>query len=257
MTRCLGPKPFNWPAAILVFGWIGFTAALLLGGDRLISPFRHGLPSEPLAWWPEMSIVGLLLIFTPLLLGGVAGGLPFRLKNSVRIGVGLVALGVFAFTAGVVWDANSGVALYSDQLVYRDAGFGQPLETRKFTDIRRTESSCLNVRERRSWTRKPRGGLTLDFGDGRRFEIWDRGGGWGDRGQEARFLVVERVFAAAGEAGAVRAPQRRSDGRAAFDSGCPARLANRLGVPLERVSALLVVDQSELRPDEYVVRSED
>jgi hypothetical protein len=253
----LDQKPYNWPATVLVFGWMGLSAFLLFGGNRLISPFLSALPSEPLAWWPEMSVVGLVLTVTPMLLGGLAFWLPLRMIRSVRMGIGLVVFGFLVFAAGVVWDANSGVALFPDRLAYRDAGFGQPLEIRKFADIRRTESSCLNVRQRRSWTRKPRGGLTLNFGDGRRFEIWDRGGGWGDRGQEARLPIVERVFAAAGEAGAVRAPQRRSDGSTAFDSGCPARLADRLGVPLERVSALLVVNQSELRPDEYVVRPED
>jgi hypothetical protein len=253
VTRYLGHKPFNWPAAVLVFGWIGLSAPLqLLGGDRLISAFRHGLPSEPLAWWPEVSFVGFVLIFTPMVLGGLACVLP-RWSSSVWTGGALVAFGVVAFVAGVLWDASSGVALYPDKLVSRDAGFGKPLETRRFVDIRRTESSCLNVRQRWSRTGKPRGGFTLSFGDGRRFEIWDRGGGWMNHELEARFPVVERVFAAAGQAGAVRAPQRLRDGRTAFDSGCPARLADRLGVPVERVSALLSVDQTELRPSEYVV----
>jgi hypothetical protein len=255
VTRYLGHKPFNWPAAVLVFGWIGLATPLLLGGDRLISAFRRGLPSEPLAWWPEMSFVGLILILTPMMLGGLACVLP-RWSSSVWTGGALVAFGVMAFAAGVLWDASSGVALYPDKLMYRDAGLGKPLETRMFIDIRRTESSCLNVRHRRSWSVKPRGGLTLNFGDGRRLEVWDRGGGWMDRELEARFPIVERVFAAAGQAGAVRAPQRRSDGRTAFDSGCPARLADRLGVPVERVSSLLSVDQTELRPSEYVVSPE-
>ena len=249
MTRYLGHRPFNWPAAVLVFGWIGLSAPLqLLGGDRLISAFRHGLPSEPLAWWPEVSFVGFVLIFTPMVLGGLACVLP-RWSSSVWTGGALVAFGVVAFVAGVLWDASSGVALYPDKLMFRDAGFGKPLETRRFMDIRRTESSCL-------WTRKPRGGLTLNFGDGSRVEIWARGGGWMDRELEARFPIVERVFAAAGQAGAVRAPQRRRDGRTAFDSGCPARLADRLGVPVGRVSALLSVDQTELRPGEYIVSPE-
>ena len=255
MTRYLGHKPFNWPAAVLVFGWIGLAASLLLGGDRLISAFRRGLPSEPLAWWPEMSFVGFILIFTPMMLGGLACVLP-RWSSSVWTGGALVAFGVVTFVAGVLWDASSGVALYPDKLMFRDAGFGKPLETRRFVDIRRTESSCLNVRQRGSWTGKPRGGLTLNFGDGSRVEIWARGGGWMDRELEARFPIVERVFAAAGQAGAVRAPQRRRDGRTAFDSGCPARLADRLGVPVGRVSALLSVDQTELRPSEYVVSPE-
>ena len=252
MIRYLGHKPFNWPAAVLVFGWIGLSVPMLLGGSRLISAFRQGLPSEPLAWWPEMSFVGFALTFTPLMLGGLACVVP-PWTRSRRTGVGLVALGVVAFAAGTLWDASSGVALYPDKLMYRDAGLGQPLETRSFMDIRRTESSCVIVRQRGSRAGKPRGGLTLNFGDGRRFEIWDRGGGWMDREREPRLPVVERIFAAAGQAGAVRAPQRRSDGRTAFDSGCPARLADRLGVPVERISALLVVDQSELRPGEYVV----
>lgn len=251
--RRLGQKPFNWPAAVLVIGWMGLTFALLiLGGNRAISTFGRNLPSPPVVWWPEMSALGFFLLFGPFVLSAVAIFVVPLTGWSRRVGGVLIALGAVSAAAGVAWDAGSGVAVYRHQVVHREAGFGEALRVDRFADAERIETACVITRRRRGPRRaEPR--FRLVFSGGRGVELANRGLGGAGGTLAERLSIIRLAHQAAREGGAVRAPARKPDGSMIGSRGCVARLANERDLPLAEIAPLFVVDQSELRPDEYVV----
>lgn len=247
--RYLGHKPVNWAASALIFGGMVGSAAYILWGAGAVSIFRAMLPSSPLMWWPRMSFIGFFLTMSPLALGALALWLVPVSDWSVKVSVGLVASGVVLFICGIAWDSGSGVALYSDRVVYRVAGFREPLRIGRFADIRRVETSCVVRRGRNRGGAEP--SYILQFGDGERIDIWS-GSYSSQRGNaSARFAFVRAANAAAMRAGAIRAPRRKPDGTLIGDPGCVSLLAKRLKVPEQVVGSLFSLHQSELFPGEY------
>lgn len=254
MIRYLGQKPVNWAAMTLVFGWVGVFFVYMFGGAGVFSLFRVQLPEPPLMWWPEMSFVGFVLTLSPLLFGLLAMWLVPASNWSTGISATLVALGVSCFIGGVAWDASYGVALYSDRVAHRAAGFGQPLHIDRFADIRRVETSCVVTRGRGGGSAEP--SYILEFANGDRVDIW-RGSHSGRRGSPTeRLALIQTADAAATRNGAVRASRRKPDGALIGGAGCIARLADALTIPPPIIAPLFNVDRSELRSGEYVVEPE-
>lgn len=250
MVRYVGEKPVNWAAMVLVYGWMAVGGVYMLWGAGAVSMFRARLPETPLMWWPEMSFVGMVLNMSPMLFGMVAIWLVPASDWSRRISVTLVVLGVSGFIAGMVWDTGYGVALYGDRVVHRAAGFGQPLRSDRFADIRRVETSCVVTGRNGTGAEAS---YTLEFASGARVDIWRRGP-MGHRGSpNERLAVIQAADAAATRNGAVRAPRRKPDGTLIGDAGCIERLADTLTIPPPVISPLFNVDRSELHPGEYVV----
>ncbi|WP_439473149.1 hypothetical protein [Brevundimonas sp.] len=254
MVRYLGQKPVNWAAMVLVYGWMAVGGVYMLWGAGAVSMFRAGLAEAPLMWWPEISFVGLVLTLSPLLFGFLAMWLVPVSDWSIRLSVTLVALGVGFFIGGVAWDSSYGVALYSDRVAHRAAGFGQPLHIDRFADVRRVETGCVVMRGRGGGGADP--SYILEFANGHRVDIW-RGSYSGTRGSAAeRFAVVQAADAEVVRVGALRAPQRKPDGTLIGDVGCIERLADTLTIPPPVISPLFGVHRSELRPGEYEIDAE-
>lgn len=251
MVRYLGQKRVNWPAIALVFGWIVLSGAYLLSGMELVSTFRAMLSEAPQMWWMEMSFPGFILTMSPLLVGALALWLFPISDGSLVVGVGLVVVGALLLAAGIAWDAGSGIALYRDRVVHRASGFGQPLETDRFTDIRRVEKGCAVIQRRGHSDPEP--SYILQFASGNRIDIW-RGSPSSERGSAAeRFAVILAADAAAIQAGAALAPMRKPDGTLIGQPGCIARLSNDLMIPLPALRAVFRVHPSELKPEEYII----
>lgn len=254
MVRYLGQKPVNWAAMTLVFGWVGVFFAYMFWGAGMVSLFRAQLPEPPLMWWPEMSFVGFALTMSPLLFGLLAMWLVPASDWSTGISVTLVALGVGCLIGGVAWDSSYGVALYSDRVAHRAAGFGQPLHIDRFADARRVETACMLIRGRGGGGADP--SYILEFANGHRMDIW-RGSYSGTRGSATeRFAVVRAADAEVTRVGALRAPQRKPDGTVIGDVGCIERLADTLTIPPPVIAPLFGVHRLELRPGEYQIDAE-
>ena len=233
---------------VLVYGWMAVGGVYMLWGAGAVSMFRARLPEAPLMWWPEMSFVGMALTMSPMVIGMVGIWLVPASDWWGRISVTLVALGLSGFIAGVVWDAGYGVALYGDRVVHRAAGFGQPLRSERFADIRRTETSCVATGRN---GKGAEASYILEFTSGARVDIWRRGP-MGRRGSPTeRLALIQAADAAAIRNGAVRAPRRKPDGALIGEPGCIARLADALTIPPPIIAPLFNVDRSELRPGEY------
>jgi hypothetical protein len=251
MVRYLGQKPVNWAAMALTLGWGALFFAYMFWGAGVVSIFRAQLPEAPLMWWPEMSFVGFVLTLSPLLFGFLAMWLVPVSDWSIRVSVTLVALGVGCFIGGVAWDSSYGVALYSDRVAHRAAGFGQPPHIDRFADVRRVETGCVVMRGRGGGGADP--SYILEFTNGHRVDIW-RGSYSGTRGSAAeRFAVVQAADAEVTRVGALRAPRRKPDGTLIGDVGCIERLADTLTIPPPVIAPLFGVHRSELRPGEYLV----
>lgn len=249
-VRYVGHKPFNWPAAILVFGWIGLALVLFGGGATFISIFGRTLGDVPLYWWPEMSGLGFAGVLAPMVVGAFACWIMPRANWSPRLGAGLVTTGYALFLLGLSWDVGSGVALYTDRVVYRPSGWGVPAQTEHFRDIARIETACVIERGRRG-QRQPNFAYRARFANG--YDLWLN---WGstlfglNQQYEQKLQAVKAVDRAANTAGATRAPRRDIDGDILGDRGCVDRLADRYGVTRAEIADLFSVHQDQLRPGE-------
>ncbi len=254
MTRYLGHKPFNWPAAVLVFGWMVLGLIVGLGVNvSELSPFYNSLPPGVLMWRPEMSLVGLVLFLSPMVLGGLACWLvPFS-GYSRPISLVLVGSGILAFAVGVAWEAGAGVAVYSDRIVYRSSGIGAPLRAERFADIQRVETACSSYRSRGSSSLRANPIYKVVFASGYSTDLW-RGSGT-HRGHRAPTALdtVRLIDRQARAVSAVRAPARKPDGTLIGTRGCLDRLAENLSIRRGELNDLFEVHQSELNPHEYTV----
>jgi hypothetical protein len=258
VIRYLGHKPFNWPAAVLIFGWMGLGLVVGLGVNVAeLSPFHWFLPPGVLVWRPEMSPVGLALFIVPMLLGGLACWLvPFS-GYSRSISLGLVGSGILAFAVGMAWEAGAGVAIYPDRIIYRSSGIGVPLRTERFADIQRVETACSSYRRRRSssWQINPI--YEVVFASGYSTDVW-RGAGTLRGNQRTNVIdTVRMIDRQARAAGATRAPARKPDGTLIGSAGCLDRLAENLLIGRGDLDALFQIDQSELKEHEYSARPTD
>ena len=254
MTRYLGHKPFNWPAAVLVFGWMALGLIVGLGVNVAeLSPFHASLPTGVLMWRPEMSLVGLVLFMSPIVLGGLACWLvPFS-GYSRPISLVLVGSGILAFAVGVAWEAGAGVAVYPDRIVYRSSGIGAPLRAERFADIQRVETACSSYWRRRSSSPQVNPIYKVVFASGYSMDVWTGSGTLRRHRAPTALDTVQLIDRQARAARAVRAPARKPDGTLIGSRGCPDLLAERLSVERSELEALFEVHQSELRPNEYVV----
>lgn len=250
----VGQKPFNWPAAILMGGW--FAAMLLLMSDagRFVSLFGRSLRDTPLFWSTEMDFVGFALLMTPFALGALALWLMPLVDWSRSVSAALLAIGGLAMALGIVWDIQSGTAIYADRVVHREPGFFASESTESFSDITLIETACILERERRSSTRTPvidyaahfRSGYVLRLDVDREFIL-----STSRRGPKLR--AVQAVDSAANRISARRAPRRDVNGRVLMDSRCIGPLASGLGVQPAEIAPLFMVNRAELREGEYTV----
>lgn len=254
MSSLPGRKPFNWPAAILIYGWmvVGLLVALGVNVAEL-SPFYSALPSGALMWRPEMSSVGLILFMSPLVFGGLALWL-MPLKGYSRLaGAALIGAGVVAFAGGVAWEAGAGMAVYSDRIVHRESGFAEQLRVERFTDIRRVETACSSWRRRGSSSFQNNPTYIVVFASGYSIDVWT-GSGTRPRGETASPLEIVRLTDRQARAvDAVRAPARKPDGSRIGSPGCAGRLAESLSIQRSDLQPLFEVHRSELHPDEFTV----
>lgn len=196
-----------------------------------------------------MSLAGLCFMMSPLPLGLVAYWLMPRVDWSARVGAVLLGLGALLWGIGFAWDAGSGVALYPDRVVRREAGFDMPMSSDAFARIWRVEASCNYGRRR-----QPEPSYVLWFVDGRPVDIWGDSRIFINRERSVKiFNAVRQADVVINRIGAVRAPQRRADGMTLGSAGCVTRLAEQLGMTRDDVEPLFVVHQSQLRPEEYRV----
>ena len=254
MTRYLGHRPFNWPAAVLVFGWMALGLIVGLGVNVAeLSPFYYSLPPGVLMWRPEMSLVGLVLFMSPMVLGALACWLvPFS-GYSRPISLVLVGSGILAFAVGVAWEAGAGVAVFPDRIVYRSSGIGAPLRAERFADIQRVETACSNYRGRRSSSLRASPTYNVVFASGYATDVWKGSGTLRGRRAPTALDTVRLIDRHARAVGAVRAPARKPDGTLIGTRGCLDRLAENLSIRRGELSDLFEVHQSELRPNEYLV----
>ncbi len=250
-VRYVGQKPFNWPAAILIFGWFGLALVLFGGGQTFISLFGRTLVGVPLYWWPEMSGLGFAGVIAPMVLGAFALWVMPRADWSPRLGASLVATGYVLFLLGLGWDVGSGVAVYPDRVVHRPSGWRQPTQTEHLRDVARIETACVFETGRRG-QRLPNFDYRARFASG--YDLWLN---WGatlfglNQQYEQKLRTVKAIDSAANTAGATRAPRRDINGNALGDRGCVDRLAERYGVTRGEIADLFVVHQDQLRPGEY------
>ena len=254
MSRYLGHKPFNWPAAVLVFGWMALGLIVGLGVNVAeLSPFYNSLPPGVLMWRPEMSLVGLVLFLSPMVLGGLACWLvPFS-GYSRPISLVLVGSGILAFAVGVAWEAGAGVAVYPDRIVYRSSGIGAPLRAERFADIQRVETACSSYRRRRFSSLQTDPTYELVFASGYSTDVWDGAGRQNGARRTNVFEVVRLIDQQARAVGAIRAPARKPDGTLIGTRGCLDRLAENLSIRRGELNDLFEVHQSEFNPLEYTV----
>jgi hypothetical protein len=251
VIRYFDRERFNWPCATLLVGWlIASTSYFLFGGEALATlPREYKTP--PLGWELGMDALGFVLVMGPFLLGALALRLFPAVGRAPLTGMVLIALATLSFVGGVLWSRDSGVAVYPDRIIHRQAGFNRPLHVEPLTAIRRVEVSCAFSRGRGG-----RGGpdpaFELIFADGYRVDVWSMGGVWPDDPKTAlrRVRLLDR---AASAANAIRGPHRRADGRIVDDAGCITELAELNGVTRASILPLFNVHQSELRPREYTV----
>lgn len=249
--RYIGHKPFNWPAAVLIFGWMVAGLILFAGGDRVISLFDQGLVSTPLYWQPAMSELGFIGIVAPVVLGGVALWIMPRVDWSPKWSTWLIALGFALFLAGLAWDIRAGVAIYPDRVILRSAGWTSSNRIEYFRDINRLETACI-VRHGRRGTRTPTIDYHVWFQSGKELVLSWRWGLFSNAADDQRkLLAITAVNDGVNRAEATRAPRRDRDGQTMGSRSCVSLLASRYGARIEDVSDLFSVHRSELRPDEY------
>lgn len=258
MTRYLGHKPFNWPAAILIFGWMALGLIVGLGANVAeLSPFYSSLQPDVLMWRPEMSLVGLVLFVSPMVIGGLACWLvPFS-GYSRPVSLALVGSGILAFAVGVAWEAGAGVAVYSDRVVHRSSGIGAPLRAERFADIQRVETACSSYRRRGSSSPRVKPIYRVVFASGYSTDVWTGSGTLRGGRSTSAFDTVRLIDSQARAVGAVRAPARKPDGTLIGSRGCLDRLATNLSIGRGELNDLFVVHRSELKAYEYTVRPAD
>jgi hypothetical protein len=218
-----------------------------------LSPFYYSLPPGVLMWRPEMSLVGLVLFMSPMVLGALACWLvPFS-GYSRPISLVLVGSGILAFAVGVAWEAGAGVAVFPDRIVYRSSGIGAPLRAERFADIQRVETACSNYRGRRSSSLRASPTYNVVFASGYATDVWKGSGTLRGRRAPTALDTVRLIDRQARAVGAVRAPARKPDGTLIGTRGCLDRLAENLSIRRGELSDLFEVHQSELRPNEYLV----
>jgi hypothetical protein len=256
MISYVGHKPKNWAGAVLVYGWLG-ASVLLIGAGQFglldgISLFRRDLAETPLTWEAGLSFVGFAFLMSPLVLGALALWLVPASGHAPAISWTLVILGVTLPLAGWTWEARSGRALYADRVVSREAGFTSSLREHRFRDLVRVEVSCVATKRRRSSRYEAGPYYWMVFRDGYETDGWSLAN---ESRQSPRAFLrqLDVMHDAAEAAGVVRAPKRRSNGEALWTIGCLSRLAEQLGVTIQRLQPYLVVHQSELREGEYRV----
>lgn len=254
MSRLPGHKPFNWPAAILIYGWMVLGLFVALGVNVAeFSPFYSALPPGALMWRPEMSLVGLILFMSPLVFGGLALWLMPLAEYSKLAGAILVGAGVVAFAAGVTWEAGAGIAVYSDRIVHRESGFAEELRVERFADIRRVETACSSWRQRGASSFQNNPTYNVVFASGYSADVWT-GSGSRPRGETPSALEIVRLIDRQARAvDAVRAPARKPDGTLIGSRGCIGRLAKTLSIERSELQGLFEIHRSELHPDEFTV----
>jgi hypothetical protein len=257
MVRYLGEKPRNWAAAVLIFGWMGFgflgVVAWSLDLLEPLSIFRRDLPAVPLTWEGEMSLLGFILVMSPMLLGILACWLVPASDYSTPVSWALVIVGAVGALAGIAWDLRSGTAFYGDRVVSRGPGFHSDFATHPLTEIVRVEVSCTLTRRRRSssWTATPAYWLT--FRDAYEVDGWELATGPGRWNTTETLDRLEVIHSATNAAGAARAPRRRPNGASMMAERCLPMVADRMGVSVERLQTYFVVHRSELRDREYTL----
>jgi hypothetical protein len=252
MAQDVDHAPYNWPAAVLMFGWMLLGGAYIFGGQTEISTFGRGLHDAPLIWWPEMSGVGFAATMAPFILGGLSLLIMPLVDGSRSLGGGLIAVGSALLVFGIVWDIGSGVAVYPDRVVYRTSGWGAPTRTEYLKDITRIETACVSRRSLRTG-RLPTLDYRARFMSG--YDLWLARGSsysWFAPQTGSRLRAVKAVDVAANAADAVRAPRRNIAGDLLGDRGCIDELAGKYGVKRQEIIGLFNVHRNQLRSSEYV-----
>jgi hypothetical protein len=218
-----------------------------------LSPFHASLPTGVLMWRPEMSLVGLVLFMSPMVLGGLACWLvPFS-GYSRPISLVLVGSGTLAFSVGLAWEAGAGVAVYPDRIVYRSSGIGAPLRVERFADIQRVETACSSYRRRGSSSLRANPIYRVVFASGYSTDVWRGSGTFRGHRAPTALDTVRLIDRQARAVGAIRAPARKPDGTLIGTRGCLDRLAETLSIRRGELNELFEVHQSELNPQEYTV----
>jgi hypothetical protein len=193
-----------------------------------------------------MSSVGLILFMSPLGFGGLALWLVPRTGYSRLAGTVLVGAGVVAFAAGVAREARAGMAVYSDRIVHREAGFVENFRVERFEDVRRVETACSSFRRRGSSSFQNNPTYIVVFTSGYSIDVWT-GSGTRPRGETPSALEIVRLIdRQARAADAVRAPARKPDGTLIGSPQCIDRLAENLSIQRSELQSLFEVHQSEL-----------